>query len=190
MRILIASALGVVLAAGVGTPAAAQSASKPAAATSSSSDPARGSLEGGVDFGMRTNNDGVKNTYKSGFYVGGSMHVASVISLIAMVGGDYQSRDAFKANIYTYSGGVRFQSTSNSMRVKPFIQVLLGGAQDNGTGNGIKNHYMNVTPGGGVDLGLGSSAAVRVRLDFPLFMTFGPLVKATRISAGIVYNIH
>jgi hypothetical protein len=190
MRILIASAVGVVLAAGVGTPAAAQTAAKPAAAASSTSGPARGSLEGGVDFGMRTMNGDDKNTYKSGFYVGGSMHVTSVINIIAMVGGDYQSRTGYTANIYTYSGGVRFESTSDTMRVKPFIQALLGGSQDNGTGNGISNHYMNVTPGGGVDLGLGSSAAIRVRLDFPLFMTFGPLVKATRISAGLVYNIH
>ena len=66
----------------------------------------------------------------------------------------------------------------------------MGGAQDNADGTGPKNHYPVLTPGGGVDVKIAKAAAIRVRLDFPLFMRFGnDVYKGTRISAGLVVGL-
>jgi hypothetical protein len=42
-----------------------------------------------------------------------------------------------------------------------------------------------VTPGGGVDLALTKHFAGRVKLDFPLYATFGDVHKGIRMSLGI-----
>src|SRR4030095_15414018 len=41
-------------------------------------------------------------------------------------------RDAYTANIYTYSGGARFDFMAPAGRIRPFAQVVLGLGQDNG----------------------------------------------------------
>ena len=189
MRILLASAMGLLLAAGVTTPAAGQTLPPSPAPAAAPAGDAHGTIEGGVDLGLGVRNRGETDTYKTGWYVGGSFHITQTINLIGLLGADYRSEDGFTANIYTYSGGVRFQSDADK-RVKPFIQILMGGAQDNGTGDGVKNRYPVLTPGGGVDFGVGKKVAIRARLDFPLFMRFGnDVYKGTRFSAGIVVPI-
>jgi hypothetical protein len=128
-------------------------------------------------------------TYKTGWFVGGAYHITHAINLIGLLGADYRSATGYTANIYTYSGGVRFESEAEK-RIKPFLQLLMGGAQDNGTGDGIKNRYPVLTPGGGVDFGVNKKVAIRLRLDFPLFMRFGnDVYKGTRFSAGVVVPI-
>jgi len=187
-RILIASILGVVLAAGAAAPAAGQTPA-PAAPAMVPRGSTTGSVEGGVDLGMGVRNRGETDTYKSGWYAGGSFYLVHTIHLIGLLGADYRSESGFTANVYTYSGGVRFES-EQAKKVKPFIQLLMGGAQDNGTGDGTKNRYPVLTPGGGADFGVAKHVVIRARLDFPLFMKFGnDVYKGTRFSTGIVIPI-
>jgi hypothetical protein len=143
-------------------------------------------FDGGINFGMRVLNRGVTTTYHPGWSLGGSMHATSFISVIASVTGDYRQATGYTQNIYSYGGGARFQSLSPKGKINPYLQIVMGGAQDNGSGNGRVNHYPFVSPGGGADFAFSKRAAARVTLDFPLYMTFGDVFKGTRFGAGVV----
>jgi hypothetical protein len=130
-------------------------------------------------------NRGVSTTYKRGWHAGASYRIIHVISVLAEASGDYHKLPGYTANIYAFSGGVRFESARKNERVKPFAQILLGTAMDNGTGTGPKNHYPVVTPGGGIDLALARHLAARLRLDFPLYATFGDAHKGARLAIGV-----
>jgi hypothetical protein len=79
----------------------------------------------------------------------------------------------------------RFQSGRKAARARPFAQLLLGTGVDNGNvGQSTpKNHFPVVTPGGGLDVRLSKHAAARVKLDFPLYATFGD--KGFRFALGV-----
>src|SRR5207344_2081391 len=61
---------------------------------------AKGSVEGGVDLGMGVRNRGETDTYKSGWYAGGSFYLVHTIHLIGLIGADYRSESGFTANVY------------------------------------------------------------------------------------------
>lgn len=175
------------------TPAASVPA-KPAAASSDGL--ARGDFAAGVDIATWVRNQGTTTTYKGGWHAGGSYRIRRVISAVAEATGDYRSVSGHTANIYTYGGGVRFQSGRKGLRIRPFAQAILGGGQDNGDGSTHRtNHYPMLTPGGGVDLAISHRAAIRVSLDFPLLMTTadpltgrpsaGHTLKCTRVAIGV-----
>jgi hypothetical protein len=161
---------------------------------------AGGDLDVGFNPVMSVRNQGTTTTYKRGWHAGASYRIRRIISVIAEASGDYRSAGGHTANIYMYGGGVRFQSGQTDRRVRPFAQALFGGGQDNGFGDTDKiNRYPMLTPGGGIDLGISSRAAVRLRLDFPLLMTTGdPLsgqvsaghtLKCTRLSIGVSFPL-
>ena len=102
------------------------------------------------------------------------------------VSGDYHKDSGTTFHVYTFSGGVRFQSGSKAQRAKPFAQLLMGTGVDNGSiGHSTPtNHFPVVTPGGGVDFGVAKHFAARFKLDFPLYATFGDVHKGTRFSIG------
>jgi hypothetical protein len=184
----LAVAFGLILSA----PASAQTGST-APSTSAKSASSGGDYHGDFDAGInlfdRVRNRGVTNTYKNGWHAGASYRIIHVISVLAEGSGDYRKLPTYTANIYTFSGGVRFQSGSKSERVKPFAQILMGTGVDNGTGTGKKNHFPVVTPGGGIDLGLAHHLAARFRLDFPFYERFGDAYKGTRLAIGITVPV-
>lgn len=143
-----------------------------------------GDLDAGVDLVTKVRNRGETVTYKSGWHGGASYRVADIISVLGEASGDYRKLTGYTANRYAYSGGVRFEAGA-VQPVRPFIQIMMGAAQDNGDGTGKTNHYPVVSPGGGADFRLAGRAALRVRLDFPLYMTFGDVFKGTRLAAGV-----
>lgn len=156
----------------------------PAPAASSSS---RGApdLEAGVALVHRVTNKGESETYGPGWYVGGSYPVTRVISVIALLTGDYDSTNGRTANIYTYGGGARF--TWGDGRIKPFAQVVFGGGQDNGIGaaSASTNRFPMLAPGGGADIAMGRRLALRLRLDVPILMKFSDSFVGTRVAVGV-----
>jgi hypothetical protein len=185
------SALALVFGLVLSAPAAAQagpSGSKPStpAKSSSSGGDYQGDINGGVNLVNRVLNRGVSTTYNPGWHAGASYRIIHVLSVVGEASGDYNKESTFTAHIYAFSGGVRFESNSKDERVKPFALLMLGTGLDNGTGNGDTNHYPVVTPGGGVDLGIGKHVAARLRVDFPLYATFGDVHKGARVAIGIV----
>jgi hypothetical protein len=201
MRISRLAVVTSVLALASAAPAFAQTApaspSKPASSTAAPGGDARGDFDAGVDLVTRVSNQGTSTTFKGGWHAGASYRLRRVISVVAEAHGDYHSSGGDTVSLYTYGGGVRFESGRRDVRVKPFAQLILGGGQDNAGGK--TNHYPMLSPGGGVDLGISHGAALRVRVDFPLLMTTGdPLsgqvsaghtLKCARLSIGVSFPL-
>jgi hypothetical protein len=190
IRFAAAGALAVALTALSAMPAAAQTTrpSAPTASNASDGFPPM-SFDGSLNVGMSVLNRGVTNTYHPGWIFGASINATSFINVIASMSADYRDATGYTANIYSYGGGVRFESIRSPKKVRPYIQVLLGGAQDNGDGTGKTNHYPFVSPGGGATFVINKRAAVRAMVDFPLYCTFGDVYKGRRFSAGFVVPI-
>lgn len=172
-------------------PAFAQTGSAPGPTTTSPAPSAgtdyHGDYEAGVNFFNRILDRGVTTTYAPGWYAGTSYRIIRVASVVAEIGGDYKTRSgASGAYVYTFSGGARFQSGSKSARVRPFAQLLFGTGLDNGGigSHATRNHYPVLTPGGGADLRIAKHLAARLKLDFPLYATFGDVHKGFRLSIG------
>jgi len=183
----LALAIGLVLPAPASAQAGSPAAQTPATAKPAPSGDNHGDYEIGVDFFDRVRNRGVTTTYKPGWYAGASYRITHTISVVGELGGDYKKQSGTSLYVYTFSGGARFQSGTAAARVKPFAQILMGTGMDNG-GVGqspTKNHFPFVTPGGGVDLGVATHFAARLKLDFPLYATFGDVHKGMRLSVGV-----
>lgn len=189
MRIRFAAATTIVAAlALLPAPASAQAASSttPVKAAPVSGGDDHGDYEVGINLFDRILNRGVTTTYKPGFYAGASYRIIHAISVMGEASGDYHTASGTTLHVYTFSGGVRFQSGSKAQHARPFAQLLMGTGVDNGSiGHSTPtNHFPVVTPGGGVDVGLAKHLAARLKLDFPLFATFGDVHKGTRLSIG------
>ena len=166
--------------------ALAQSTSGAGAAPASATSAAARS--GDIDFAAAIDaqrDRGHSDTY-SGWHLGASYRAYHLINVVGEIGGEYRSAAGFTVNQYSYSGGVRFESPGPA-RVAPFAQILMGATQDNGrtTKSALTNHYPVVAPGAGIDLRAAPRAAIRARVDFPLYMTFGDVFKGTRFSLGV-----
>ncbi|HEY2431583.1 MAG TPA: outer membrane beta-barrel protein [Vicinamibacterales bacterium] len=170
-------------------PAAAQAASgqpttTPAKSTPSGSDD-HGDYFGGIDVVNRVLNRGESTTYQPGWFAGASYRITHVVSVTGEATADYRDDNGTSQHITTFSGGVRFQSGSRAAKVRPFATILMGTGLDNLTTDGTTNHYPVVTPGGGADFRLAEHLAARVKLDFPLYATFGDVHKGARLALGI-----
>jgi hypothetical protein len=109
-----------------------------------------------------------------------------VISVIALLTGDYDSNDGRTGHVYTYAGGARFQ-WNRASRFRPFSQVVFGAGQDNGIGvaSSETNHYPVLSPGAGADVALGGRVALRLRFDVPILMRFSDSFVGTRFAVGV-----
>jgi hypothetical protein len=192
IRTVTVTTLAVVFGLALSAPASAQagpSGSQPPAQAkpSSSGGDYKAEFDAGITLFNHVKNRGVTTKYKTGWHAGASFRLIHVISLIGEASGDYQKLSGYTANILAFSGGVRFESMGKEERVKPFAQLLMGTAMDNANRTGPKNHYPVVTPGGGIDFGLAHHVAARLRLDFPLYATFGDVLKGTRLGIGLSF---
>lgn len=123
--------------------------------------------------------------FSQGLHGGVSYRIARSISVFGDVSADFHKLPDYTKHIYAYGGGVRFNAPRERRRIDPLAQIMIGWAQDNGTGNGHHNYYPFVSPAAGLDLGLVGGVSARVRVDFPLWMTFGDVYKGMRFSAGL-----
>lgn len=186
MKLGIIAVASLVCLGGFLSPASAQTgpAPAPAAAGAAPSGGAdyRGDYEAGVNVFDRVLDRGVTTTYAPGWYAGASYRIIHVASVMGEIGADYKSA----RYVYTFQGGARFQSGTKSARVRPFAQLLFGTGLDNGGigAHATRNHFPVLTPGGGTDVRLGTHLAARVKLDFPLYATFGDVHKGFRLSVG------
>jgi len=145
----------------------------------------RGDYFGGVNVVNRVLNRGVSTTFQPGWFAGASYRVTHIISVTGEAAADYHDENGTSQHRTTFSGGVRFQSGTHAARVRPFMLIMLGTGTDNLGTNGATNHYPVVTPGGGVDFSLAGHLAARVKLDFPLYATFGDVHKGARLALGL-----
>jgi hypothetical protein len=153
---------------------------------------AQADVEAGLNVVDRVTNKGTSHVYSGGFYAGASFRLKALISVMALVSGEYDKRDTYTANLYSYSGGARFDFMAPTGRVRPFAQILLGLGQDNGidaeTPNKT-NYYPYLAPGVGTDLAVHRKLSVRVRFDVPILMRYSDSYTGLRFSAGIAIPI-
>jgi len=170
------------------TPAQPSQPSKPAASTGQDY---HGDYVFGINAFDRVLNRGETTTYSPGWFAGASYRVTRIISVVGELGGDYTKQSGTSYHLYTFSGGAKFQSGRKDARLRPFAQILLGTGLDNGNiGQSTPtNHFPVVTPGGGTDFGLSKRAAARVKLDFPLYATFGDVHKGLRLAFGLTLPV-
>ncbi len=189
MTLRIAAVSTLLIVTCVSAPALAQTPaqpSKPAASAGSGLD-YHGDYAVGINAFNSILNRGERTTYSPGWFAGASYRITRIISVVGEIGGDYTKQSGTSYHLYTFSGGARFQSGRKHERARPFAQILLGTGIDNGNiGQSTPtNHFPVVTPGGGVDVRLSKHAAARVKLDFPLYATFGDVHKGARLAFGV-----
>jgi hypothetical protein len=85
-----------------------------------------------------------------------------------------------------YQGGVRITGTG-SAKVRPYGQVLLGGARFSITG--FSENAFVFTVGGGADVPLNAKANFRVALDFPTVRSNGVSSTDTRFTFGVSFPV-
>jgi len=188
IRTVTACGLAVACSLALARPAAAQTPrpATPASTTAASSGgEAKGDYSAGLNLGNWVRNRGVVDRFKIGWNAGASFRITHLISVIGEANGDYLDTAAYTVHRYEVGGGARFQESGGSSRVSPFLQIVLGTGLDNQEAVDTTNHYPVVSPGGGVDIAASRHAALRLRADFPLYMTFGDVFKGARISAGL-----
>ena len=184
-RVALIGAITIALGLAPARPAAAQTApGRPAVTTSRIGGESQGDLDIGANF-MRVRDNGVTEPFNQGLHAGVSYRISHSLSVLGEVSADYHKLPDYTKHIYAYGGGVRVNTPRQHARIDPLVQVMLGWAQDNGIGDGHHNYYPFVAPAAGVDLGLASGVAARVRVDFPLWMTFGDIYKGSRVSVGL-----
>lgn len=187
MTLRIAAVSSLIALTCVSAPALAQTPAAPPAASAGSGLDFRGDYTAGINTFNSILNRGERTTYAPGWFAGASYRITRVISVVGELGGDYKTQSGTKFYLYTFSGGAKFQSGRKAARARPFAQILLGTGLDNGNiGQSTPtNHFPVVTPGGGVDVRLSKHAAARVKLDFPLYATFGDVHKGLRLALGV-----
>ena len=91
---------------------------------------------------------------------------------------------------HTFLSGARFTGRPKGGRVNPFGQFLAGFQYTNVHGLGISESLVNfaIQPGGGVDIKLSDSLAVRVQLDHRTSFHDGFHSGAFRFAPGIVIS--
>ena len=141
-------------------------------------------VDAGADI-MRIRNQGVTEPFNQGFHASASYRFSHLMSVLGDVSADFHKLPDYTKHIYAYGGGIRFNAPNQHARIDPLAQIVVGWAQDNGVGDGHHNYYPFVSPAAGVDLGLVKGVSARVRVDFPLWMTFGDVYKGMRASFGL-----
>jgi hypothetical protein len=171
----------------VSAPVLAQTPAPPSTPAANAGMDYHGDYVAGINAFDRVLNRGETTTYAPGWFAGASYRIIRVISVVGEIGGDYKKESGTSFHLYTFSGGARFQSGRKAARARPFAQILLGTGLDNGNiGQSTPtNHFPVVTPGGGVDVRLSQHAAARVKLDFPLYATFGDVHKGLRLAFAL-----
>lgn len=143
---------------------------------------------------LRHSQDGVSLTSSLGWNVSAVGNVTPWLGVVGDVGGNYKNLDSLTGgivegvNIHTFLSGPRFSGRFSREHVVPFGQFLGGLALANGTVFGVSDtsSYFTIQPGGGVDIALSDSVAVRFQVDYR--KVFGDIGGANqfRFAPGIV----
>ena len=111
-----------------------------------------------------------------------------------------------KFKVHTYMGGVRITPRTSNPKVKPFVQVLLGGAKASidgtlsASGGGVSfseslsNSHTNSAVQAGAGVNVWASPRVGVRAGFDYRRVFGDSdnfgkVNTVRLALGIVIPV-
>ena len=108
------------------------------------------------------------------------------LGLVGDVGGNYKTVADVTLKIHTFLSGVRISGRAG--RLVPFGQFVVGLAQSSAGYYGLNasSYDLAMQPGGGVDIGLSDSVALRVQVDFRTIFSEGARFNEVRFVPGIV----
>jgi opacity protein-like surface antigen len=119
------------------------------------------------------------------------------LSIVGEVGGNYKTLSALGVDVtlrvHSFLAGVKVASRTGP-GVTPFGQILAGAARFSGDVNvagfgvGTSETGFALQPGGGVDVGVGARAAVRLEGDYRLVRVEGSNGNEWRFVVGVVFR--
>lgn len=130
-----------------------------------------------LDFG------GTSRETVNGWAANANFAIADSIGVVGDVSGFYENG----GNIHTYMGGIRYTASADS--VSPFAQALFGGARLGG--GGVSENGFAMAFGGGVDVPVGDTIAIRVvEFDWvPVRFSGEWFTDPFRLAFGVVLNV-
>ena len=102
------------------------------------------------------------------------------------IAGDFGVYSQSPTTTFTFLAGPRFSVRSRS-RFTPYVETLFGGTHF--TTSGFGTNGFTALAGGGVELGMSRSVALRPQLDYLAIRTGGSTLNTARISVGLAYRI-
>jgi len=117
---------------------------------------------------------------------GGSFSLAANANRWFGMAGDFGAYTQSSVNTFTALGGPRFSVRTES-RFTPYVETLFGGAHFSTRGFGGTNGFAFLA-GGGLDLGMSPSVALRPQLDYVAIRTGGSTLNSARISVGLAFR--
>ena len=125
-----------------------------------------------------------------GWMVSQTANLKPWLGMVGDVSGNYSSGTGLLGSTHSALAGVRFTGRPNGGRVNGFGQLLAGIQFSNVHGLGISDSLVNfaIQPGGGVDIKLSDSLALRMQLDYRTSFHDGFNYSAFRFAPGIVFS--
>ncbi len=148
-----------------------------------------GDFLGGFAFGPFQRDLGA--TAPLGWMVSDTANLTPWFGLVGDASGNYSnSVYGIGSSAHTFLSGPRFVGRRNGGRVSPFGQFLAGIRFTNVYGLGFNESVMNfaIQPGGGVDIKLSASLALRMQLDYTTDFDDGFHSSTFRFVPGIVIS--
>jgi hypothetical protein len=130
------------------------------------------------------------DTSALGWMVSETANLKPWLGIVGDVSGNYSTGYGVLGSTHNALAGARFTGRPNGGRVNPFGQFLAGIQFTNVHGLGISESLVNfaIQPGGGVDIKLSDSLAVRMQLDYRTSFHDGFNYSAFRFAPGIVIS--
>ncbi|HYG97754.1 MAG TPA: hypothetical protein VD837_01395 [Terriglobales bacterium] len=149
----------------------------------------RAQLFGGYSYHRLTPNSG-GGLNLNGWLAGGEFTVKGPFAIASEVTGNHGKDGGANLRLYTVSAGPRFVHRAEKARM--FGHVLLGGASLSASAAGISDRRWSfaTTVGGGVDLDVSRSLALRVfQADYLMTRFGGNSQNNLRVSTGLVVRL-
>jgi len=118
---------------------------------------------------------------------GGSFSAAVNANRWFGIAGDFGAYSQSPTKTFTFLAGPRFSVRPRS-RFTPYVETLFGGTHFAPSGFPGTNGFTALA-GGGVELGMSRSLALRPQLDYLAIRTGGSTLNTARISVGLAYHI-
>lgn len=116
---------------------------------------------------------------------GGSFSAAVNANRWFGIAGDFGAYSQSPVKTFTFLAGPRF-SVRTQNRITPYVETLFGGTHF--TTSGFGSAGFTVLAGGGLDLGMSRSVALRPQVDYLAIRSGGSTLNAARISLGVAFR--
>jgi len=131
-------------------------------------------------------------SFPAGWALSAARHATPEIEIVGAISGSHKSADAFGVNlastsIYTFAGGPKYARRTGS--VTSFGQVLVGVAATRTSALGVSDSSAGfaLLPGGGVDIPITKTLALRAGLDVQTVHGSGGWFTGFRINTGLMF---